>query len=220
MNETIKILTDEINNSKSVNGIWKKAQLISRSFDLSILQVYNLIAKKLNNIFVTCHLIESYCATTDLISENKEIESAMESCVLMISQQIIYFENNFYNFNALHYDPLAFPLAFELLSKCLNQFDSNHHKYIIDLLYWIEIIRCFYPRDVLRVTASNRKIDSTLFAAKKTNGHANGYSNINKRESLSIFDQFGDDHFSIPTLTVKKVIKVIIINLDDNKFFK
>lgn len=200
------ILVNEVNSSKSVDGIWKKADLISRSFGLNTLHVYNLIAKKLNNIFVTCFLVESYCTITDLISDSKEIESALEICVLMISQQITHFENNLFNINALPYDPLAFPLAFEMLSKCLSQFDSTHHKSIMDLIHWVEVVRRFYPRDVLQLTASERKIDSQLFVTKaKMNGHSNGHAKgDNRRESLSIFDQFSDDQ-KMPENVVQKV---------------
>jgi hypothetical protein len=206
LKEAVIILVNEINSSKSIDGIWKKADLLSRSFALNMLHVFNLIAKKLNNVFITCYLVESFCTTTELICDGKEIESALELCVLMISQQITHLDNNLFNFNALPYDPLAFPLAFEMLSKCLNQFDSTFHKSIMDLIHWIEIVRQFYPRDVLQMTASERKIDSKLFTANNMNGLANGHSNGgNKRESLSIFDQFSDDHHSAPAVVIKKV---------------
>lgn len=181
-----------------------KAELISQCFGLITLEVYNLICGKLNNVFVTCHLVESYCNFTDLISDKKEIESALELSVLMLSQQITQLENNAYDLNH-PWDPLAFPLAFELLAKCLNQFDSTLHRPIMELIHWIEVVRCYYPRNILQLTADERKIDSSVFTSKM-NGHSNGHSNGgNRRESLSIFDQFSDDRLSAPTVVAKKV---------------
>ncbi len=204
INEAILILLNDISASQSIENVWNKAELLSKCFQLNILQVYLMICHKLNNIFITCSLIESYCNTTDLVSDKKEIESALELSVLMISQQIAYYENNCFNLNEQPYDPLAFILAFELLAKCLNQFDSSLHGSIIELIHWLEIVRQHYPQDILQSSASERKIDPEIFAKSKLNNRdVNGHSN--RRESLSIFDQFGDDRSPKLKVTAKKV---------------
>ena len=84
------------------------------------------------------------------------------------------------------YDPLVFPLAYDFLIKCLVEYDLICHTGILELLRWVSLIRNFYPRNIIETTRNERIIDSSVFQAKKMNGHLHPI--LTKRDSLSIFD--------------------------------
>jgi kinetochore-associated protein 1 len=115
----------------------------------------------------------------------------------MISQQITMLENNLFNLNAQPYDPLAFPIAYELLSKC-KKMDSTRPDAIVELITWIQLVRRIYPYNIIEMTANERKIDEKIFAkgVKATNGCSNG---SNRRDSLSIFDNLNNAEPIAPT---------------------
>lgn len=191
LTSSIDILVAEIRDSKSIEGVWEKVKLLSRTFKRDLIEIFILVCQKLDNVFITCHFVECLCDMTDTICDKNQIDYILELAVLLISQQITYFENNAFNLNAMPYDPLTFPLAFELLKKCLVHYGSPRHPVIIELINCIEIVRQYYPFDVIEKTTRERKINASIFpeTSRISNGHLKGARESgNKRDSLSIFE--------------------------------
>lgn len=195
--DCIDIIINEIQSEKSVDKIWMKIDLLSRAFRRNQVEIFLLICRKLENIYVTCHFVEYLCESGDVIRDSMQAAFTLELIVLMISQQINQLENNFYNFNALLYDPLTFPLAYELLKKSLQKNQS-----IMEFINCIGLICQFYPSGIIEQTSSERKIDGKIFSQSKTSH--NGVSNGNKRDSLSMFDRVEENNVAIIT-TAKQI---------------
>lgn len=205
LSESISLVVAEIKLDKALDGVWSKVSLISRAFSRNQIQVFNFICQKLNNVFVTCHLVECLCNMKDNFLDKKEIESVLHLTVVMLSQQITNLENNAFKLNAQPYDPLAFPLAHELLRKCLAEYDSTMSPVIMELIKCTEIVCRFYSFDVLKSTASERQIDAKIFSSPTKAINSSQFSNGNKRDSLSIFDKLVDEPHHAAIVTANQV---------------
>ena len=183
MQEGVAMVAATARENSSIDGIWRKIELLSATFGFESIHGLNLLCKILNNLFVTCHIVSVLSSSIEIVEKN-EVESALELAVVMIAQQILYFDNNLAPvFQS--YDPLTFPLAYELLAKCQPHHDLLRHSSIMKLLAWLRIGKNFYPHDVIEATKSLRIIDGSVFSSKAANGQ---YKQINKRDSYSMFD--------------------------------
>jgi kinetochore-associated protein 1 len=182
MKLSIANVVESIIESTSIDKIWGQVYLLSKIFKESRIKLFFMICQELNNIYITCKVIDWLCQSEEYF-KNDDIRNAFELTSLMISQQIISLKNS--EFKQV-YDPLAFPLAYDFLIKCLVEYDLICHTGILEILRWVSLIRNFYPRNVIDSTRNVRIIDSTVFASKKMNGHV--HQTLTKRESLSIFD--------------------------------
>ena len=185
MEKGITSIATDVDEKKSIDGMWSKIDLLVSTFGFDHLHGYKLLCLKLNNLYVTCHVIDVLCMSTDVVDQ-KEIESALELVILAIAQQIAYFENNLKpNFD--HYDPLTLPIAYEFLVKCLPHFDLFHHRNILQLINWMRIGRYYYPYNVIEATRNERVVDKSIFTSKMSNGNQTNGSR--RRETFSIFDE-------------------------------
>lgn len=184
LEEAVSLIADEINQVSSIDGMWSKMDLLAATFGTPRFQGYKLLCQKLHNLYLTCQIIEVLCSTTESV-ENNEKSGALDLVVLAISQQIEYFENNlkpvFDN-----YDPLSFPLSYEILVKCLGNYDILHHDSIMEIINWLRIGRSFYPNNIIEASKKDRVVTSAIFSSKKMNGHSS--MNGDRRESFSVFD--------------------------------
>lgn len=184
LEEGVAIIAMEARNNNSIDAAWSKIDLLVAAFNFERFYAYKLLAQKLNNLYITCLIVEAVSSSLDYVEE-KDLENALELAVLVLSQQIAYFENNI-STTFQDYDPLAFPLAYELLSKCLAHHNLNVHSSVLKLLQWIKIGRNYYPYDIIESTKAERVITNKIFGSQATNG--NGHLSVNRRESFSIFD--------------------------------
>ncbi|CRL07888.1 CLUMA_CG021025, isoform A [Clunio marinus] len=197
--EGISIIVEEVHKKSSLNGIWCKIDLLGATFNKSRFIGCQKVAWRLNNIYVTCHIVDTLNSSMNEI-ESKDIESVMEFAILMLSQQIEYFENNI-GTSFLYYDPLVFPLAYEFLKKCLIHNDLLFHNSLIEVLSWLSTGRNYYPIDVIETTKKQRILDERIFENSSTTSSAmklNGKDN-HRRESFSIFETIEDKIISTPT---------------------
>lgn len=187
--EAIIEVAAELGEEASIDGVWSKMSLLVETFGFDRIFGFKLLCKKLNNLYVTCHVVDVLCSSIETI-EKSDIESALELIVLLIAQQITYYENN-HKSNFDNYDPLAFPLTYEFLLKCLPHYDLLHHESLIDLLRWVRIGRSFYPSDVVEETRNGRVLSANILSSKMFNG--NGHHKGNRRDTFSMFDDFEED---------------------------
>lgn len=188
MKEGIAIVAALSRKESSIDKIWSKVDLLSKAFGFDRILGYKMLCKELNNLYITCHIVDILSSSIDAV-EKEEIESALELTVIMIAQQIAYFENNLSpSFD--NYDPLTFLLAYELLSKCLAHHDLIRHSSIMKLLTWLRIGKSYYAFDSIEASRRTRVIDSRVFSFKTANGSKHHFlDNGNKRESFTIFDE-------------------------------
>lgn len=179
----ISLIVVEAREKTSIDQIWSKMELLLGAFSNDRIFGYKLLSQKLNNLFITCRVVEVLSNSIDDVKKD-EVESALELVVLMIAQQIGYFENNL-AMTFHHYDPLSFPLAYQFLIKCLVNHNLLYNESILELLIWMRIGRNYYPFDVIEETKKERVIDSSMFGSKVPNGHQ---VNGDRRESFSIFE--------------------------------
>lgn len=184
LEEGVAMTVAEARRSSSIDGVWSKMDLLVSTFGFNRIHVLTMICKKLGNLFITCRIVDMLCDTIDNV-EKCEVESSMELAVLMIAQQMAYFENNL-SATFDHYDPLTFPLAYKLLVKCFVHQDLFFHQHIMELISWMFTGRQFYPHGVIESTRSERVIDSKIFGSQMTNGSHK--QNGDRRESFSVFD--------------------------------
>ena len=183
LEEGIAQVAFEISGHKTVDKMWSKMHLLVRTFNYNRIRCFKMLCQKLNNLYITCHVIEALSSSIDVI-EKSEIGDALDLFILAIAQQIGYYDNNLKpSFD--NYDPLVFPICYEFLIKALSQHDLMHHGQIIDLLKWMQIGRSSYPYDVIQATHKTRIISKDIFNSRKPIGD---HLQHNKRESFSIFD--------------------------------
>lgn len=175
---------NEIHEKKSIDDVWSKMDLLVASLGFNRIHGYKMLCQKLNNLHITCRIIDVLCSTIEAVEKN-EIDSALELVILVVSQLITYFENNTKSSFGI-YDPLAFPLAYEFLFKCVAHYDLIHHENAMKILNWMRIGRNFYPTDIIEKTKKDRIIDSRIFTSKMTNG---SHKSSDRRETFSIFDE-------------------------------
>lgn len=185
LKEGISLIASEVSETKSVDKVWSKVELLVRTFDFSCLYGFKLLCQKLNNLHVTCYVIDTFLQLIDIIEED-EIEDAVNFVVLLLSQQINFYENNLKS-TFENYDPLALPLAYELLLRCLSHYNLVHHSSVMELLNWTRIGRNFYPYDAIEATKTKRVISSAVFTSRASNGN---HSGKNRRETFSMFEDF------------------------------
>lgn len=182
---SVRAVAQHITDSMSIDGMWSKVLLLSNLLKENRFKLYNLICQETNNIFVTCQVIDSLCQSEEFFKK-ADVKHPFELATLAIYQQIINLENNNYQLKQA-YDPLTFPLAHELLGKCLYESNLVYHQPTLELRHWTDMIRLYYPRDIIETTRTERVINERVFIAKKVNGHS---SNFNRRESFSVFENF------------------------------
>lgn len=199
LEEGVAYIAIQARQSSSIDDIWSKMGLLVDTIGFDRFYTFKLLCQKLNNLYVTCHIVDDISSSIDYVKEN-EIENAFELVVLMISQQINYFENNISS--SFHdFDPLTFPLAYELLSKCLAQYSLTNHSTIMQLLQWIKIGRNYYPFDVIESTKKERIITNKIFGSHTVNG--NETQNGSRRESFSVFDTMEERIVVTPVRSTK-----------------
>ncbi|XP_070501724.1 kinetochore-associated protein 1 [Chironomus tepperi] len=223
MKSSIIKVVESVIDRMSIDKLWSQVNLLESIFKESRIKLLFMICQELNNVYITCKVIDWLCQSEENF-KNDDIKNAFEFAALMISQQIISLENNDFQLKQV-YDPLAFPLAYELMLKCLVEYDLICHTGILELMRWISLIRNFYPRNIIDITQNERIIDSRVFSSKKMNGHAQ--QNGNKRESLSIFDNFEeqiiveqpkriDDTLSSVVECVCSAIKIVTLTMNSD----
>lgn len=216
MRIVIEEISKNIYEGQILDKTLNQVHIFSNSQQVSCLKIYLMLCQKLNNIYVTCKIVD-YLNDMFEIVKKKDVEYGMQLISLMISQQISYLENNAYQINQ-PYDPLTFPLAYEFLIKCLPNHNLSCYESIMDLMHWIEIVRNYYSSNIINSTRHQRVIDSKIFNSNSSNGMSK--QSINKRESLSIFDNSEEknvtpqieqlDDFFLPVLhCVCNAIKLI-----------
>lgn len=181
--EGIALLAIEIREKCTLSKMWNRMDLLVAAFNFSRILGLKLLCQKLDNLFITCHIVDLLTSMTDVVEQN-EVENAFDLVVLLIVQQILHFENNLSSSNDI-YDPLSFPLAYELLKKCLSCFHLKFHQGIMELIAWIQIALNYYGRNVIEATKKDRVLDSKIFVSKMTNGQ---HDELKRRDSYSIFD--------------------------------
>ncbi|CAG9801568.1 unnamed protein product [Chironomus riparius] len=220
MKACIKKVVESVVDSMSIDTMWIQVNLLARIFKENRIKLLFMICQELNNIYITCKVIDWLCESEEHF-KNEDIKNAFEFASLMISQLIISLENNDFQLKQV-YDPLAFPLAYNLMLKCLVEYDLVCHTAILELMRWVSLICHFYPRNVIDSTRDSRVIDSRVFVSKKMNGDLQ--QNGAKRESLSVFDNFEeliiveqpkqfDDKLSSVVECVCSAIKIITLSM-------
>lgn len=182
----IAFVADEITEKTSLDVMWSKMELLVHAFGFGRIFCYKMLCQKLNNLFVTSNIIDMLCSTIDKV-DKAEIGTAKSLAILAVAQQISFFENNLKSSFDV-YDPLAFPLAYELLIRCMGYYDIQHHSQTLDLLKWFRVGRSCYPLGVMKATKGKRVIDSTVFTARLPTG-----SSKNRRETFSMFEDVAED---------------------------
>lgn len=185
LESSINFVAENIIQTMSIDKIWDKINLLANIFKESRIKLCLMVCNQLDNLYVTCKIIDWICQSEEFFKK-QEIGDAYEFATLMITQQIVNLENNFYKLKQV-YDPLAFPLAYEFLMRCFVEYDLCYHRGILELMRWVSLIRNFYPRDIIENTRNDRFIDDRVFISKKMNGDL---KENYRRESLSIFDNF------------------------------
>ncbi|KAG5678537.1 hypothetical protein PVAND_008204 [Polypedilum vanderplanki] len=191
----IEKVAKEVRLKMSIDDIWSKLNLLANAFDGNRILIYFMLCRKLNNVFITCKIIDGICQLDEAIDKD-QIEFAFRFCAFLVSQQIIDLENNRYHLKQC-YDPLAFPLAFEFLKKCLVNYNLLYHNQILKFLHWIGVIRSFYSPNVIETTRSQRVINQIVFSSTITN--ANSKEESTRRQSLSVFEDFEEKLVPQPT---------------------
>lgn len=186
MRASITKVVESVINGMSIDNLSSQVNLLTNIFKENRIKLFFMICQELNNIYITCKVIDWLCCSEEDL-EHEDIKSSFELTCLMISQQIISLENNDFQLKQV-YDPLVFPLAYNLMLKCFVEYDLIYHTGVLELMRLVSPVRNFYPRNIVESTRNHRVIDSRVFVSKKLNGHAMKYEN--KRESLSIFDHF------------------------------
>jgi kinetochore-associated protein 1 len=221
----IKMIAENIVKSSSIEKMWNQINLLSNLLNNNTIELYVMLSKELNNIFITCKIVEWLIQTVDDF-KHLDVENALKLILLMISQQMAYLDNNAYQMKQ-PYDPLTFPLAYEFLVKCLTKQTLSHNETILELMGWVGIIRSYYPLNVVDTTKSERIIGTKVFTSNLTNGHSK--SNGDRRESLSIFDNFeekvvvqqtqqAEDYLSPILQCVCCSLKIISFVINSNAF--
>lgn len=182
----INIISTEIRDKYNVVSMWSRLDMLCNSLEYYRLTGCFKLCEKLDNLYFTCHIVDSMTETIDEVS-NMDVVKIVDLVVLMIVQQIKYYEENLSSVHDI-YDPLTFPLAHNMLIKCIPQFESSSYTSVQELIRWTLIGKGYYAPDVVEVTRSNRTINKQIFDTK-LNGNAE--SNLKaKRESFSIFENF------------------------------
>lgn len=200
LEEGIALITANVEDKKSIDGMWSEVDLLVGTLGFDRFRGYQLFCQKLNNLFVTCHIIDVLCQSIDSVGQD-EIESALDLVILLISQQVAYFENNVKPVFD-HYDPLSFLLAFEFLVKCMTEYKLRHHLNILELMNWMRIGRSYYPYNAIEATRKERVVDESIFVSKMSNGV---HGNTRRRETFSMFEE--EEHVVVKQ--VRKTCKII-----------
>lgn len=176
-------IINEVIADCSLDKMWSKMNLLVETLSFDRYHGYKLMCEKLNNLYVTCRVIEVLNSHIDDI-EKSEISNAVDLAVLAISQQIKFFENKL---NFEHYDPLTFPLVYEFLVKTLVHYDIIHHEFTLELLKLLQIGRLYYPYDVIEATKQERVMNSKVFNSAAPKVHE---KKEKRRETFSLFEEF------------------------------
>lgn len=185
LDEGISLVANEVSESKSVDKLWNDVELLVRTFGFSSIHGLRFLCQKLNNLFITSYVIDTICSMIDAV-EKDHIGDALELVVLVIAQQISYYENNHKSTFEV-YDPIAFPLAYELLVKCLAHYNVINRRDTMELLRWTRIARSYYPNKVIEATKSQRVISSVIFTSRMANGET---TSGKRRDTFSMFEEF------------------------------
>lgn len=199
LNMGIYKIAKEVSETLSIDKIWNKVNLLSQAFQEDTIKLYDMLCHELNNIFITCKVIDWLCEATEMIVIKDQIENVVKFVALLMAQQIMHLENNGFQMKQV-YDPLAFPLAYEFLIKCLSQYDIFYNNAIMEFLSWIVLVKSLYPSGIINVTRNSRIIDCKIFAATIANGHSS--SNGHRRESLSIFETIEENNINVVQVNV------------------
>lgn len=186
MKASITKVVENIKDNISIDKLSSQVNLLASIFKENRIKLFLMICQELNNVYITCKVVDWLCHSEEDLA-HEDIKNSFELTCLMISQQIISLENNEFQLKQV-YDPLVFPLAYKLMLKCLVEYDLIYHIGVLELMRLVSPIRNLYPRNIVESTRNIRVIDSKVFVSKKMNGHVQ--KNENKRESLSIFDNF------------------------------
>lgn len=181
----IQMISKEIREKYNVVSMWSRLDLLCGSLGYQRLTGCFKMCEKLDNLYFTCHIVDSMTETIDEVSL-LDVPKIVDLVVLMMVQQIKYYEENLSSVNDI-YDPLTFPLAHNILVKCTPQYESSSYTSVQELIRWTSIGKVYYAPDVVEVTRNDRMISKQIFSSK-LNGNAE--SSMKKRESFSIFENF------------------------------
>lgn len=181
----INMISKEIHDKYNVVSMWNRLDMLCNSLGYHRLTGCFQLCEKLDNLYFTCHIVDSMTETIDEVSI-LDVPKIVDLVVLMLVQQINYYEDNLSSVNDI-YDPLTFPLANNILIKCTSQFKSSSYSTIQELIRWTSIGQRYYASDIVEVTRNARPINKQIFDTK-LNGNAESLKA--KRESFSIFENF------------------------------
>lgn len=180
-NACVSEIISKLKENIEVSKIIDESYFLSLTLKQSVAYGLKTFCGKINNLFFTCKLVQRYLNNVEIVEEN-EIFDALELVALMLSQQIEFFENNMQEGFPL-YDPLAYPLSYELLRRCLLNCKITEEESIKSFVSWTRIARSYYPSGILDVAHPERSKDEVLITdlnKKKASS--------NKRESFSVFE--------------------------------
>ncbi|XP_055371172.1 uncharacterized protein LOC129605428 [Condylostylus longicornis] len=176
INEKIQI--DDTNNL--MNSIWHSVNELSNALELD--KIYGLLsmAKAVGNIHFSCALAYNVIEFIDCTSSNFEL--FVEFAILIVSQQLLFDQEQLNDIE----DPLAYPIAFELLKKAANYIKLFE---IEKLSKWIRIGSDLYGVNAIQnVYSINNGINNILLSHFNRDQNVKNVKQSKKRDSFSIFD--------------------------------
>lgn len=184
-------LVEKIKQNKiRITSVWNEICELSNVLEFEKVFGVMELSKVLNSIHVSCALAYYSLELVDCTNQNYEM--FVDLAILIISQQIVRYQNKDGRNDTMINDSLAFPLAYKLLVTAL-QYGKTFKLEIIDLLKWIRIVNTSYELDAIKEAYSvendvNERIIKNFENIENPQQIDTQLKN-KKRNSVSVFDE-------------------------------